>query len=402
MKKFLLGTLMSFSIIFIFMFCSTMLIEYVNKEELNTKVDVQIEVVDGQIKVPANYEFSKFYYFSSLGIGLLTPILFYKFGGIELIKKKNYKHKLFEGLSLIILYGLFSEILIISKVFFSSFYRGGLVGLRHETLLEFIKSYFTEGIIGFIIALPIAILIYILYLKKKAWYLFSAMVIIILSVATTYVYPYIDEIENDLTVMEDGDLKSKIQDLANKAGTYDIDIRVIEKSQETTSMNAYMTGIGNSRRIVFWDTTISGLNEEEILSIAAHEMGHYKMNHIQKSIALSIVGVLICFVLLDQIMKKYKGKDYRKIEYLPHIIFIVNILLLLVTPIETAYSRKNEIEADKFAIELTNDSYTNGALEIRFINSNLSPIEVNGLYKWLNYDHPTVSDRINLSNTWKR
>jgi STE24 endopeptidase len=204
--------------------------------------------------------------------------------------------------------------------------------------------------------------------------------------------------ENDLIVMDDGDLKSKIQDLAKNAGIENLDIRIIEKSQETTSMNAYMTGIGNSRRIVFWDTTLSGLNEDEILSVAAHEMGHYKENHIQKSTALAIVGMLICFVLLDKIMKKYKGKDYRKIEYLPHILFIVNVMALLATPIETAYSRKNEIEADKFAIELTDDSYTNGASEIRFINSNLSPIDVKGLYKWLAYDHPTTRERIELSN----
>lgn len=405
MKKFLLRTFMTFSIIFIFIFCFTMILEYKNKEALNSEVNVQIHRVNGQIQVPetppkveANYEFSQFYFFSSLGIGLITPILFYKFKAIEVIKKKNFKHKLVEGGALIILYSMFSEILIMSKVFFSSFYRGRLVGLRHESLLEFTKNYLFEGLIGFLITLPVIVIIYIIYLKKKRWYLISAIIIILISLAATYLYPYIDEMENDLIVMEEGDLKSKVQYLARNAGIENLDIRIIEKSQETTSMNAYMTGIGNSRRIVFWDTTLNGLKEDEILSVAAHEIGHYKENHIQKSTALAIVGMLICFILLDQIMKKYKGKDYRKIEYLPHILFIVNIMALLATPIETAYSRKNEIEADKFAIELTNDSYTSGALEIRFINSNLSPIDVKGLYKWLAYDHPTTRDRIELSN----
>ena len=405
MKKFLLRTFMSFSIIFIFIFCTTMILEYKNKDALNSEVNVQIQSVDGKIQVPdtppkvqANYEFSQFYFFTALGISLITPILFYKFGGIELIKKRAFKHKVVEGIVLIILYSIFSEILIISKVFFSSFYRGRLVGLRHETLLEFIVKYFTEGIIGFLLTVPVILIIYILYLKKKRWYLISAIIMIAISLVATYVYPYIDEIENDLVVMGDGDLKSKIQEIAKKADIQDLDIRVIEKSHETTSMNAYMTGIGNSRRIVFWDTTLNGLNEEEILSVAGHEMGHYKENHIQKSIALAIIGILLSFIILDQIMKRYKGKDYRKIDYLPHILFIVNVMAILATPIETAYSRKNEIEADKFAINLTNDSYTNGALEIRFINSNLSPIDINGLYKWLASDHPTTRERIELSN----
>jgi STE24 endopeptidase len=382
-----------------------MLLEYKNKDALKSEVNVQIQMVDEKIQVPdtppkvqANYEFSQFYFFTALGISLITPILFYKFGGIELIRKRAFKHKVVEGIVLIILYSIFSEILIISKVFFSSFYRGRLVGLRHEALLEFIQNYFTEGTIGFLLTVPVILIIYILFLKKKRWYLISAIIMIVISLVATYVYPYIDEIENDLVVMEDGDLKSKIQDIAKKADIQDLDIRVIEKSQETTSMNAYMTGIGNSRRIVFWDTTLNGLNEEEILSVAGHEMGHYKENHIQKSIALAIVGILLSFIILDQIMKRYKGKDYRKIDYLPHILFIVNVMAILATPIETAYSRKNEIEADKFAIDLTNDSYTNGALEIRFINSNLSPIDVKGLYKWLAYDHPTTRERIELSN----
>lgn len=405
MKKFLLRTFMTFSIIFIFIFCFTMILEYKNKEALNSKVNVQIQMNNGQIQVPetpakvkANYEFSQFYFFTSLGIGLITPVLFYKFGGIEVIKKKNFKHKLIEGGALIILYSFFSEVLIISRVFFSSFYRGRLVGLRHETLLHFTKNYLIEGLFGFVITIPVIAIIYIIYLKRKRWYLISAIIIIKISLISTYIYPYIDEMENDLIVMDEGDLKSKIQGLAKDAGIEDIDIRIIEKSQETASMNAYMTGMGKSRRIVFWDTTLNGLNEEEILSVAAHEMGHYKKNHIQKSTALAILGMLISFILLDKIMKKYKGKDYRKIEYLPHILFIANVIALLSTPIETAYSRKNEIEEDKFAIELTDDSYTNGALEIRFINSNLSPIDVKGLYKWLAYDHPTTRERIELSN----
>lgn len=405
MKKFLLRTFMTFSIIFIFIFCFTMILEYKNKEALNSKVNVQIQMNNGQIQVPetpakvkANYEFSQFYFFTSLGIGLITPVLFYKFGGIEVIKKKNFKHKLIEGGALIILYSFFSEVLIISRVFFSSFYRGRLVGLRHETLLHFTKNYLIEELFGFLITIPVIAIIYIIYLKRKRWYLISAIIIIKISLISTYIYPYIDEMENDLIVMDEGDLKSKIQGLAKDAGIEDIDIRIIEKSQETASMNAYMTGMGKSRRIVFWDTTLNGLNEEEILSVAAHEMGHYKKNHIQKSTTLAILGMLISFILLDKIMKKYKGKDYRKIEYLPHILFIANVIALLSTPIETAYSRKNEIEADKFAIELTDDSYTNGALEIRFINSNLSPIDVKGLYKWLAYDHPTTRERIELSN----
>ena len=102
--------------------------------------------------------------------------------------------------------------------------------------------------------------------------------------------------------------------------------------------------------------------------------------------------------MTHRIMLKYKGREYRVIDNIPKILFILNLLLLVISPIQTAYSRKMEYAADQFAMEATNDGYTNGSLEIKFIQQNLSPIDVNSLYKWLVYDHPTVKDRIEHSN----
>lgn len=406
MKKFLLRTLMSFSIIFIFLFISTMFIEYKNKDSLKEKVKVEMSldkegkiiVPDTPAKVAANYEFSKFYYSIALGISFATPILFYKFGGVDLIKRLSIKKRAIEGGVLCIFYSIFSEILIFPKGFFSSFYRGRLVGLKNYSLELFLKSYFFENTFFLVIGLIVGIIAYLIFIKYKRWYIVIGILAILFNLGSNYLYPYIDEVQNDLVVMEDGELKTKILELANKSGIENLDVRVVKMSNETNSMNAYMTGIGNSKRIVFWDTTLKGLSEEEILSVAAHEMGHYKLNHIFKSMILGSVEIIVLCVAIDLIMKKIKGCDYRKIDNIPMMLLTISIMTFIITPIETWSSRKMEIEADTFAIEATNDAYTNGQLEIRFINSNLTPIDVNNLYKWFNYDHPTVKDRIELSN----
>lgn len=410
MKKFVLRTFMAFSIIFIFLFCSTMLIEYLNKDRLNTTVNVQVELnQDGTIIVPdtpekvkANMIFSQFYFYVGLGISVLTPILFYKFGGIEVLKNKGFKRKITEGAALCVMYAVFSEILIFSKVLFSSFYRGKLVGLKTYTFTQFFTDYMKSDIISLLISIPIVVITYIIFKKFKYWYLIVAASVILFNIASNYVYPYIDELQNELVVMEDGDLKNKVLALAEEAGIENLDVRVVKKSDETSSMNAYMTGIGKTKRIVFWDTIIDGLSEEELLSVAAHEMGHYKLNHIPESMIISSIEIIaICFII-NILMKKIKGKDYRKLDNIPYILLTISIISILITPFDTWFSRKIEIEADTFAIESTNDPYTNGLLEIRFINSNLTPIKVNKLYKWLNYDHPTVEERISLSNSFIR
>ena len=401
MKKFLLKTFLAFSLIFIFLFSMTMVLENKNKKALQSKVKVECEIIDGEIiipqtpdKVAANYEFTKLYFYSGIVLSLILPILFYIYGGIGLIKRWNFRFKIVEGGILFIVYYLFNMILMFPKSLFSSFYRGRLVGLSNLGFLDFLKDYIVSDSIDLLISLPIVAIIYVIFLKRKSWYFLSAVILISVSLVGNYIYPYFDEVQNELVPMEDGELKSKIIDLSKEAGIENLDIKVIPKSGETNSMNAYMTGINNSRRIVFWDTTLNGLSEKEVLSVAAHEMGHYKLNHIQKSTIISSLLTLMTLMLVHNLMRRFSTKDYRKIDKVPYILFMLNVIGLLFSPIETAYSRKMEVEADTFAMEITNDGYTNGALELKFIESNLTPVDVDPVIKWLAYDHPTCRERI--------
>ena len=407
MKKFLFKTFLGFALIFIMFFGITMCLEYKNKDKINSEVNVQVQVVDGKIQIPeipdkveANYEFSKSYFYLGYIIVIIIPLLFKAYGGVEVVKNKKFKHKWVEGFVLSLLFLIFSWVLTFPRSFFSSFYRARLVGLRKESFYIYITGNIIDNSIDILTSLPILIIFYLIYLRFNKWYLIVGIITMGLYVGGNYLYPYLDEIQNNLVPMEEGEIKEKVLELAENVGIKDLQVMVIPKSEETNSINAYMTGMGKSRRIVFWDTTLKQLNEQEIISVAAHEMGHYKLKHIQKSMVLSILISLMALILLNAIMEKHKGKNYRNIDNLSKLIFIFNLITLFSTPIEQGYSRKIEIEADKFAIEKTGDYYTNGALEIKFIESNLSPVDVDKLYKYFAYSHPTTKERIELSNSY--
>ena len=407
MKKFLFKTFLGFALIFIMFFGITMCLEYKNKDKINSEVNVQVQVVDGKIQIPeipdkveANYEFSKSYFYLGYIIVIIIPLLFKAYGGVEVVKNKKFKHKWVEGFVLSLLFLIFSWVLTFPRSFFSSFYRARLVGLSNESFYNYITGNIIDNSIDILTSLPILIIFYLIYLRFNKWYLIVGIITMGLYVGGNYLYPYLDEIQNNLVPMEEGEIKEKVLELAENVGIKDLQVMVIPKSEETNSINAYMTGMGKSRRIVFWDTTLKQLNEQEIISVAAHEMGHYKLKHIQKSMVLSILTSLMALILLNAIMEKHKGKNYRNIDNLSKLIFIFNLITLFSTPIEQGYSRKIEIEADKFAIEKTGDYYTNGALEIKFIESNLSPVDVDKLYKYFAYSHPTTKERIELSNSY--
>lgn len=409
MKKFILRSFLGFSLIFIVFFIITMTLEYKNKDKINSDINIEVEVVDGQIEVPdtpdkveANYEFSKSYYYLGVIISISLPLLFKAYGGIEVVKRRNYKHRWTEGIVLVLMFLIFSWIITFPKSFFSGFYRGKLMGLNHYTFSNYILNNVFSNFIDILTSLPIYLLFYVLYCRFKKWYIVVGVIAVGLYIGGNYIYPYVDEKVNNLIPMEDGDLKDSILELSKNVGIQDLEVMVIPKSEETSTINAYMTGIGNSKRIVFWDTTFKELSKSEILSVAAHEMGHYKLNHITKSTFLAILITILSLIALNGIMERKYGKDYRTLDNLVKLIFILNLISILTTPIEMAYSRKVEVEADKFAIEKTGDYYTNGILEIKFIETNLTPVEVDKLYKLLVYSHPTTKERIELSNSYAK
>src|SRR5262249_23127542 len=139
----------------------------------------------------------------------------------------------------------------------------------------------------------------------------------------------------------------------------------VKKSEDTETVNAYVTGAGATKRIVLWDTLLAKFNEREVLFVMGHEMGHYVLGHVVQGILLGSLLVLVTLyvahrtlgLLLRRFPERFGFDQLADIASLPLIILLVNVLGLAVMPIVHTYTRHIEHEADRFGLEITRDNH---------------------------------------------
>jgi Zn-dependent protease with chaperone function len=177
--------------------------------------------------------------------------------------------------------------------------------------------------------------------------------------------------------------------------------------EKTTTLNAYVTGFGASKRIVVWDTTIARLSTPEITYIAGHEMGHYTLNHIPKGLALSALSLLLaCYLGFRCIVwvvgrwgSRWGVRGVADWASLPILLLLFSVLLFLSNPLVNAVSRYYEHQADQYGLEVTHgltpDSGQVAAQAFQALGDvGLADPDPNPLYVFMYFDHPPIRDRV--------
>ena len=311
------------------------------------------------------------------------------------------------------LYGLifFGLIFLINLPlnFYSSFYLGHKYGLSNQTLLRWLELNIKGFLVNdLIVALLIWIPYYIIYRSPKSWWLQLGLLSIPVIIFMVFISPFIiDPIFNDYTSIENDRLGQEIEVLLQKSGIGDADIYKVDKSKDTKTMNAYMTGIFKSKRIVLWDTTINNLTEGEVLSITSHEIGHYVKGHIWQSIIFNSVGtILILFLVFKSsnwILATSNGafgfKNIYNYASIPLIILTLNVFTFFGSPISSFVSRTMEVQADSYEISLTKDRDSAiTAMEKLYVQS-LGVPRPSKIYELWYYTHPSLEDRVKFYKT---
>jgi len=259
-------------------------------------------------------------------------------------------------------------------------------------------------LLDLVLTIPMVWLLYTLIKKSpKRWWLYFWSLSIPLTILMFLVQPLIiDPIFNDFQYLQDQGLKQEILSLADKADIPTDNVYQVNMSKKTKSMNAYVTGIGSSARIVLWDTTLQKLGKNEILFIMAHEMAHYVYHHIYWMLLGTIVSSFFFFYLVHRLMNFLIGKygylwginKLGDINSLPLFLLLISLLSFIISPIENTISRSAERSADAYAIEMTHDkdaairSFQKLALE------GLSEPNPPYLVKIFLYSHPTMVERL--------
>lgn len=232
----------------------------------------------------------------------------------------------------------------------------------------------------------------LLYLPRY-WWLISAAVMIVFIIASTYLYPVlIDPLFYNFKKLEDKESGEDIVDMAGKAGINVREVLVADASRRTLKANAYFTGVGNTRRIVLYDNLIDNFTTGEVLSVAAHEIGHWSYRHILKNIIISSAAGLLAFFMLGLIFSRsHLAGDFRAVMVIILLMFLISFIMM---PARNAVSRYFERQADRRTIELTGDPDTQVSLMVRLANSNLSNVSPNRFIEYFVYSHPPVMERI--------
>lgn len=267
------------------------------------------------------------------------------------------------------------------------------------------KMFFTDlmkhSLVGLVLGAPI--LFVALWLMQSAgefwwfylWLVWSAFNILMLAVYPTFIAPLF----NKFTPLADAELKTRIESLLTKCGFKSQGLYVMDGSARSSHGNAYFTGFGSSKRVVFFDTLLSRLNTDEIEAVLAHELGHFKHNHVIKRIimmfAISLLGLALLGWLINQPWF-YQGLGVTTpSNYMALILFLLvsPVFLFLLRPLMASYSRKNEFEADDYAAKHADANHLVKAL-VKLYRDNASTLTPDSLHSAFYDSHPPASIRI--------
>jgi STE24 endopeptidase len=228
-----------------------------------------------------------------------------------------------------------------------------------------------------------------------AWVAVTAVMLLLQFFAPRYLMPLF----NNFEPLEDGALRDKIFSYADEVDVPVNDVYVMDGSRRSNKANAFFTGFGAHRRIVLFDTLMEQLSDDELLSVVAHEMGHYKLHHIPQRIAISVLQTGVLFLLLSVFLQVeglfqafyvdqpavYTGLLFFGLLYSP-------VDLLLSIPLN-AWSRHHEFQADRFAVDTTDQGAALISGLKRLAETNLSLLTPPPLRVALNDSHPPLLDR---------
>ncbi len=289
-----------------------------------------------------------------------------------------------------------------------SYYRTFVVeerfGFNKMTPVMFFTDLLKQAILGLLLGAPL--LLCVLWLMEKMgndWWLYAWLAWIAFNLFVLAIFPtWIAPLFNKFTPLEDATLKTRIEQLMSKCGFKASGLFVMDGSRRSNHGNAYFTGFGKTKRIVFFDTLLARLNAAEIEAVLAHELGHFKHRHVIKRIVISFVMSLAFLGLLGYLMQQdwfYAGLGVN-VDSVPStamalllFFLVMPVFTFLFHPISSLYSRKHEFEADAYAAQNASAHDLIRAL-VKLYQDNAATLTPDPLHSAFYDSHPPASIRV--------
>ena len=341
-------------------------------------------------------------------IGLLlstTLLLIWTLGGgLELADQFVRTFQLspiFSGVIFILLIGIISSVLDIPLTLYNTFVLEEKFGFNRTTLKVWIIDFIKQGLLGLLIGIPlIMVILWLMGSAGEYWWLYAWAVWMCFGFLMMWAYPaFIAPIFNKFTELEDESLKKRIEQLMTRCGFLSKGILVMDGSKRSSHGNAYFTGLGNNKQIVFFDNLLDSLDEEEVEAVLAHELGHFKKKHILKRLISMTFITLAGFAMLGWLMQQmwfYNGLGMSTSSiYAALVLFSIAspVFTFFLSPISAMISRKHEFEADDYAAEQADANKLVEAL-VKLYKDNANTLTPDPLHSAYYDSHPPAPVRI--------
>ena len=341
--------------------------------------------------------------FLSLAIEVAVLLAFTLGGGLQVLHDwwATRLDGLAYGVALIFSVMAISSLVDLPLSLYTQFVVEEKFGFNRMTLKLFFADLAKQTLLGALIGTPV--LLAVLWLMAQAgslWWLYTWVFWCAFNLLILLIYPtWIAPLFNKFTPLADNELKARIENLLTRCGFASSGLFVMDGSKRSNHGNAYFTGLGRNKRIVFFDTLLSRLQGSEIEAVLAHELGHFKHRHVMKRIVLMFSLSLGFLAVLGQLMTAdwfYRGLGVStQNTALALILFflVVPVFTFLLTPLSSLLSRRHEFEADRYAAEHASASELTNAL-VKLYEDNAATLTPDPLHSLFYDSHPPAALRI--------
>ncbi len=310
-----------------------------------------------------------------------------------------------------VLFTLIVALLTLPLAYYAGYLRQHQYGLSNQGIGQWAGDWM-KGLALSALGLSAVLWIPYVLLRRSPgrWWLHAGVASLPITTALLVITPvWVDPLFNDYRTMEDRALESSILTLARRAGIAGSRVYQVDKSSDTKLVNAYVTGIGATKRIVIWDTLLEKLKPDQTLFVTAHEMGHFVLRHTMAVIlaAAALITVSLYLVhrtageLIRRFSRAYGFQSLDDLASFPLLLLLGNTASFFMAPAVSAFSRHQEHEADRFALEITQNNQAAASAFVSLQQQNLTVPFPSRLYVLWRGSHPPLGERVSFANHYR-
>jgi STE24 endopeptidase len=308
------------------------------------------------------------------------------------------------------LFTILTTVINLPLSYYTEFVREHAYGLSNQTFGKWFGDTLKSLAVACIVGALVMWVPYLLLRKSpRRWWLYTAIALVPFIVLANLVAPiWIAPLFNKFEPMQDKRLEQKILSLAGRAGIEGSRVYQVNKSVDTKTLNAYVAGLFGTKRIVLWDTTLNRMTDRELMFVMGHEMGHYVLHHVWQAIAFSVVilaaSLYVAYRTAAAVIARYGGRwgftTLADVASFPLLLLLMWAFGLVVTPLELAFTRHVEHEADRFGLEITQTNHSAGTAFVKLQQDALANPRPGLLFKIFRESHPPLGERIDFANEY--